>query len=355
METTTEQPIIQFLPKRDKRRSFGGVVFLIATMFLVAIGIYYYQFRPMLTMRVPEHQPLPIDSPPVELTSFQIRADGQDLTPNSIAICHDSIFVSFCNKSLIQIYSRNLKLVNSISLAEPGIVTPVAIAVTDSQLIVADTLKGLIAVYDHDGRYISSVAWYPGRKIRVRPIHLATDGSLLAFVDAQTKQVTIVSLIERQPYYDFLEMTDVIRSDSRARLNSPSCALIAPEGSIWVGNTEPGKGLIFSPTGDFQNEIEQPAITKLSSPADFAVADFSTTVAKGRTPSPKHLQPSQIRIHLLDKVTGKVCVYDLTGKLTLVYPQDRNLNQPTAIAISSRLRQIFISESENRSITVFGY
>jgi sugar lactone lactonase YvrE len=60
-------------------------------------------------------------------------------------------------------------------------------------------------------------------------------------------------------------------------------------------------------------------------------------------------------VHLLDKTTGKVYVYDLSGCLKLVYPQDRDLRQPTSIAINSLRREIFVTESATRSITVFGY
>ena len=352
METTQTQPenASRRLAKRESR-NWGGIILLVLASILVLYGVYLFQLKPMLSMRLPQHQPLPLDSPPVLLTSFQVREGGIDLTPQNIAVGHDSIYVSFVGESLIQIYSPTLRQFGSLHLDKPAVIIPTAIAVTDSQLIVADTIKGLIAVFDASGEYVNSVAWYPGRSVRVRPIQIATDGKLLTVIDSKAAQVAVISLVNQQPFFDFLELMDLIPGEDHSRLREPSAACITPEGSIWIGDAS-GKAVIYSPTGDFVNELEQPKLTRITTPICFAVADGS----KSATPASKdRWQPELIRVHLLDKTTGKVYVYDLSGRLKLVYPQDRDLRQPTSIAINSLRREIFVTESATRSITVFGY
>ena len=144
---------------------------------------------------------------------------------------------------------------------------------------------------------------------------------------------------------------DLIPGEDHSRLREPIAACITPEGSIWIGDAS-GKAAIYSPAGDFVNELEQPELTKITTPICFAIADRS----KSATPvSQDRWQPDLIRVHLIDKTTGKVYVYDLSGRLKLVYPQDRDLRQPTSIAVNSLRREIFVTESATRSITVFGY
>jgi hypothetical protein len=352
METTQTEPETAplRLAKRELR-NWGGIILLVLVSILVLYGVYLFQLKPMLSMRLPEHQPLPLDSPPTELTSFQIREGGKDLTPQNVAIGHDSIYVSFVGESLIQVYSPVLKQLGLLCLDKPAVIIPTAMAVTDSQLIVSDTIKGLLAIFDSDGEYINSVAWYPGRSVRILPTQIATDGKLLTVVDPKAAQVAVISLISQQPFLDFLELMDLIPGEDHSRLRQPIAACITPEGSIWIGDAS-GKAVIYSPTGDFVNELEQPKLTKITTPICFAVADGSQSA----TPtSNNHWQPNLIRVHLLDKTTGKVYVYDLSGRLKLVYPQDRDLQEPTSIAINSLRREIFITERAKRSITVFGY
>ncbi len=354
MEATKEQsePTVSHLTKRASR-SWGGLVFLIAVSLLVLYGIYAFQIKPLLSMRLPRHEPLAPDAPPVELTSFQVREGGKDLTPQCIAINGDSIYVSFADDPVVLIYSTNLARLGALHLDKPSQVIPHAIAVTDSQLIVTDTTKGIVAVFDHEGDYISSAAWYPGKQLRILPIQLSTNGKLLTVIDAKAGQVAVISLIVEQPFYDFLELMNLIPKDDRSRLPKPTAAAIAPEGSFWIGDST-GKALIYSPTGDYVNEIEQPTRTKITMPIAFAAARNSSS-AGASIGAAGHWQPDQMRMHLLDGATGKVYVYDLTGRLKLVYPQDRVLQQPTSIAINSTRREIFITERNNRSITVFGY
>lgn len=356
MDTTTQEPKVEPVVKPNRnRRQRGGLIILGMAVALVAYGLYVYQFKPMVTMRLHQHAHLAIDTPPVELTSFQIRAGGRDIIPRCVAFSRDTVYVSFVDEPLIQIYSKQLKLLGSISLDKPATILPVVIATTDSQLIVADTIKGLVAVFDHDGDYISSAAWYPGRKTRIKATQLSTDGKLLTVVDPHVKQVAVISLIQLQPYYDFLELIDLVPGENRSLHISPSCATVTPEGSIWVGDSAAGKAYIFSPVGDYVNELEQPMRAKIIDPIDFAVAFYGDGAMPEIRSDRPEWQPDQVRVHLLDKATGRVCVYDLTGRLTLVYPQDRALSRPSSIAINSSRREIFITESGTQSITVFGY
>jgi hypothetical protein len=355
METTKPEPSIeQAQVSQGLKKSWGGYAFLGLVIVLVLYGIYLFQIKPLLTMRLSPHQSLAPDSPPIELTSFQIRENSKDLIPQNVAVAGDSICVSFADDPVILVYSSGLKRLGELHLDRFSVITPTAIAVTDSQLIVADTIKGLVSVLDRDGDYVSSVAWYPGKTVRLRPIQLATDGRLLTVVDTRAAQVAVISLISEQPFYDFLELMDLIPGEDRSHITAPTAATITPEGSIWIGDAS-GTAMIYSPTGDFVSELEKPTRTRITHPVAFAVASLASESNSASFTKEKQWQPEQIRVHLLDRGSGKVYVYDLMGRLKLVYPQDRDLKEPTSIAISSARRQIFVTESGSRSVTVFGY
>src|SRR5512140_1272912 len=70
---------------KEASRSWRGIAFLVLVCLLVAYGIYVFQIKPLLSMHLPEHKPLPADAVPTELTSFQVREAGKLLTPQSIA------------------------------------------------------------------------------------------------------------------------------------------------------------------------------------------------------------------------------------------------------------------------------
>jgi len=322
------------------RRLSPPLVVLAVVILFVAYGLYRFQIRPLLTMSLPEHAAQPLDTVPAELTSFQVRLDGEDVIPGAVAFANDSLYVAFSRKSAVQIYSSQLDLLKTIRLERPQTVTPNSIVVTDSLLIVADTSARQIALYDREGDFLTSILWYPDRSNRIDPMAIASDGRRLAVVDGALNRIAIISLIDNQPFAEFLELLDLLPHEKIGKLAEPRMALLTPDDKLWVGESRSISR--FTSEGHPLGAVEPPPKTRI-------VLPFAAAIVADSTDS------SLTRIHILDKVAGKVFVYDLDARLRLVYPRDRALQRPSGIAVDRIHRTIFITETETASITVFGY
>lgn len=326
----------------QKPSQWLGYVILGVVILFVLSGLYYYLIRPALAKEIPEHTALPLDTPPLELTSFQIRTAGEDLTPVRLAVSGDSLFISFAEKSFIEVYSSKLQLLSTVHFDNPASLQPTAMVLTDSLLIVSDTVLGTIAVFDRDGYYRSSASWYPDRHTRLKPVHLAVHDRFLYATDMARHRVAKISLFKEEPFFDFLELIAIYPSQLSSAVTLPLCAAVAPDGNLWIGDGQPGG--IYLCTSELSYEIaaEKPVINRIAMPCDIVIQTTGT-------------DSTNARIHVLDKVAGKVFVYDMDGKLRLVYPRERNLHRPTGMAIEPHSRHIFVAENETREITVFGY
>jgi hypothetical protein len=355
MQTATRYrtPLI---PKSERRKiSLLSILFLLLIVAAISYALYIYQFKPLLTMKLPEHQPLPVDTPPQQLTSFQVRENGDLLTPLNTVTLGDTLCVSFAGRSMLYLYRSDLTLLAKVDLNHPEPVVPTSMAVSDSFLIVADSAKQAFAVYDHDGDYLTSSAWYPNQSGRINPLSISAGNGVLALTDWKSRRTALISLINRQPFYTFLELIKLIPNPSMVALPGPSCALMTPDSNIWVGDRTLHRAFIFAPNGRVARQLEEPRLSSITAPIDFAVVwdAPAQAVVEGGAPASGDL--SAARVHMLDRDAGKVFVYDLSGKLTLVYPRDRKLNSPTSINIKPSQRLIFVTESATQEITIFGY
>ncbi len=335
-------------PNLLKRYQLIGLVMLIIVISLVGYGVYRYKLRSLVAGNIAEHLPLSPNRPPQELTSFPIRYAGNDLTPRALAYLHDTLFVAFVEQPIVQLYDSDLALLATWRLQRPDTLIPTQIAVTDSFFVASDTTHNLIGIYDHEGFYVASVAWYPERSARVNPAQISVDSRQITVVDDAMNQVASISLLNDAPFFKFLELLRVTPSPFKPDEARLSCAWFAPDSNLWLG-TSNGKAVMLSLTSGAVNNLDRPSLSQISDPIQFV--DVNHAIRSNRYPNPKPIP----RVHMLDRVSGKVFVYDLSGKLTLVYPQDRGLEQPLAIAVNQEKRHIYIAESGRSAITVFGF
>ncbi len=343
-------PEIQLQRKQHRkilrRRQLIGFLLLILVLSAVGYGVYRFKLRGLVAREIVDHLPLPPDRPPTEITGFPIRYAGEDLTPRSLAFFSGTLYVSFIEQPIVQLYNSDLALIANWRLQRPDTLVPAQIAVTDSFFVAADQTNELIGIYDHEGYYVASVAWYPGRSARVTPSHISVTPEAITVVDEVTNYIVSVSLLNDAPYHKFLELLKVTPSPFKPDSARTTCAFVAPDSSLWLGATA-GKAVKLE--GNQIIELEKPTHTKLRHPVQFLAVDHA--IKSEQYPDPEPV----MRIHLLDQVSGKVFVYDLAGRLKLVYPQDRSLEQPLAIAVDQEARHIYIAESARSEITVFGF
>ncbi len=340
-KTITEKILVD-ARRAETQSPWLGYILLGAAILFVITGLYLYLIRPALSRNVPAHQPQTLDALPIELTNFTVRFSGEDVTPQCLEVSGDSLFVSFAGQSLIQIYSRELDLLKSFRLDNPAVLQPTAFALTDSLLIVADTVLGTIAIFDRDGYYLNSASWYPDHSTRLKPVHLAVANGFLFATDMTRNVVATISLFKREPFFDFLELTAIHPRTNSGPLTFPTCAAIASDSNLWIGDAQPGTILIFEDAGKSATVAEKPSLSRIAMPCDIFILDSGSDT-------------TATRIHVLDRIAGKIFVYDLAGNLRLVYPRDRELHRPTGIAIDPNSRHIFVAESETREVTLFGY
>ncbi|MFH2055284.1 MAG: hypothetical protein ABIJ61_04955 [bacterium] len=316
----------------------GGKLFLFFLLLLIAYVLWIYQLKPWFATQAPEHEPLRIDEPPVELTSLQCRAGGKLLTPTFLAAQGDSLYVGFSESSQIDIYSGSLKFVDHLSLTNLPDLKPCALAATDSFLIVGDATAGGFAVCDLDGYRRATISWYPDSS-RVKPLQLTAGFGMLTLTDAASGRIAQISLIDHPPFYKFLELVRTF-PQGPVPLQPALCGLTMPDSTIWIGIE--GGILVVDRQGRVRDQLTGSRHTALQRPVDMALQNPGSAGAL-------------LRVHVLDRESGKVFVYNAKGELTLIYPRDRELEQPTMIAFNRGRRQIYIGEASSSQITVFGY
>ncbi len=313
-----------------------GWLILILVLGFVGFGLSRYWLRPLLTQRLPEHQARSVDAPPLELTSFAIRLDGADQTPVGLAASGDSIFVSLHNSNAIQVYSGNLDLLKTIRLTTPSVMFPDQIALADSLLVITIADDGGMIMLDREGDYLRSASWYPDRRLRLNPVGLWANGESAVVSDTVNKAIAVISLVRREPFADIFELLDLV-SFADLEVASVGMAVLDRSGRLWVGDPGHRQIRIFDLQAKSAIPAEMPTKSRIVNPVAAA------------------FNPDGTRLHILDKGSGKVLVYDLDGRLRLVYPQDRALAAPTAIAFNAVSRTILITESQPAVVSVFGY
>ena len=162
---------------------------------------------------------------------------------------------------------------------------------------------------------------------------------MLTLADAASGRIAQISLIDHPPFYKFLELVRTF-PQGPVPLQPALCGLTMPDSTIWIGIE--GAILVVDRQGRVRDQLAGSRHTALQRPVDMALQNPGS----GGT---------LLRVHVLDRASGKVFVYDANGKLTLIYPRDRELEQPTMIAFNRGRRHIYIGEASSSQITVFGY
>ena len=321
-----------------ERHELGGKLFLILVLALIGYAIWMYQLRPYFAAQVPEHQALLLDLPPLELSSLEVREGGELLVPNLVACGGDTLYLGFAGAGQLHLYNDNLQPLGKLNLPQlPGL-RPTALAISDSFLIVGDSGLGCFAVCDRDGYQRAAIYWYPD-SVAVKPLHLSAGFGKLSLCDAASGRLVQISLMNRPPFFSFLELVQSL--SSKKLVGSPAtCSMLMPDSSIWIGFRK--GAAIVSSNGTIENRFEGSTYTPLQEPVDFALQNAN---------SPPALQ----RVHILDRAAGKVFVCTTAGEVTLIYPRERKLESPTAIALNPGRRHIYIAEAGRSSVTVFGY
>jgi EAL domain-containing protein (putative c-di-GMP-specific phosphodiesterase class I) len=257
--------------------------------------------------------------------------------PAAIAVYSDTVYISYLGRSFLNLYSGDLEFLKQIELERPEPVSPTDLVVAESLLVIANVEKQAFAVYDHEGYYLSSCAWYPGKEERISPLHLSANLGMLILTDSQRKRVAMISLVDQPPFYSFLELTKSIPTEARPSFPAPTCAFLTPDSNVWIGDRELAKGFVARPDGRLLTELEQTELSRISHPCDFAYSEWDYRMTRAAL-SAANLANG--RVHMLDRGAGKVFVYDLSGNLTLVYPQDRRLRNPLSIAVNISSLQV---------------
>ena len=321
-----------------ERHEFGGKLFLILVLALIGYAIWMYQLRPYFAAQVPEHEPLLLDVPPVELSSLEVREGGELLIPTLVAFGGDSLYLGFAGAGQLYLYDDNLQPLGKLRLSQLPELQPTALAVSDSFLIVGDSALGCFAVCDRDGYQRAAIYWYPD-SLSVRPLHLNTISGVLNLCDAATGRLALISLNDRPPVYTFLELMHSLPSAKLVGFPA-TCSMLMSDSSLWIGFRD--GAAILNYDGTVKNRLQGSNYTQLWEPVDLALQNANS-------PLPMR------RVHLLDRAAGKVFVFTTEGELTLIYPRDRKLESPTAIAFNPGRRYIYITESGRQAVTVFGY
>lgn len=351
------------IPRRPRPglRMLKAPVVLLATGVVLAVVLFFgtrYYWGSVADRVMLEADTTRFDEAPVFITSIPLGRDGQVYRPYCLAESGDSLFVVYAEQSFIDIYDRDFQQLSSIHLEglEGGLIS--ALAVDNNTLYVADLRGKEIRVHRRGGEFIESYKWLPDAATRIVPHALALRDGILYVTDVANRRLHAISI---SPIPGLREQGELLFSTApgsggKAGFEYPSCVAVTPDGRMLISDLSAGAVYVFGCDGRFGGTFISAA-----PPAKFAPAG----IAFDNLPSPSLLEQSkksfdpsgllqQGRVHVVDRSSRSVRVFDATGKAVLSYGADR-LGIPNGILIQVARRLIFIADTQQGCLFVYKY
>ncbi|MFZ3063250.1 MAG: hypothetical protein WA148_05885 [Actinomycetota bacterium] len=239
------------------------------------------------------------------------------------------------------------------------------------KIFVADK-TGEIKIFSVNGKLINSYGLLPGNQEAIKATSAHLHGDRLYVADANLQGILVISAVtiygptEKGPPVLLTEEGELIftipEKKFRPRwvteqwdLMNPSYAIVSPDGRVLVSDTDLGMMKAYTCTGWYAYPFEKgKGKETLVAPRAIDYDDLSNPKyekAKGADPSGIR---SHGRVHVVDKARNRVFTYTTTGNFLFSYGQGK-LSSPNGIAIDTKHRLIFIADTGNRRITVWGY
>lgn len=308
---------------------------------LILTGAFYFWLKYSSLLY---HRATGENQPPVFLTLFQGSGSLSLSRPLGISTADGKLYVANNNGGRIDIFLPNGKRLRSFhTTPKKTLAQNVGIAVDwVGKVYVGDVANSSVKVFDDKGEYLY---WFPkplpGMPVEspfVQPIGLFSDGKALYVVDGGDSSVKIFSTTGK------MNSKFGKNGSGDGEMSFPHSVAILDNGDYVVTDSNNSRVLIFDKSGKYKEQLEQPKTEDKRPwllPRGVAVDGYG-------------------RIHVVDNFAHRVHVYNKEKKYLFSYggKDDRNtegLNFPNGIAIDRKLRLIYVTDTGNNRIIVWGY
>lgn len=262
--------------------------------------------------------------------------------PTGITVHKGVLFVVNNNTGRIDKYLPNGKRLGSFYISSKGTFSqPMGIAVDwVDKIYVSDVSNSSIKVFDENGEYLY---WFPkpvpGMPVEdpfITPLNMLFDNKKLYVVDAGDSSVKVFSESGAK-LLNFGKPGTV-----PGEMQYPNSIAINDDNEFLITDSNNARVQIFSNKGNLLGQLEQP---------------------KGKRP---WLLPRGIaidgfgRMHVADNFAHRINVYDKNKKFLFSYAGDDDRDTggvrfPNSVAVDKDLRLIYVADTDNNRIIVWGY
>jgi hypothetical protein len=291
------------------------------------------------------------------IDSIFITSGADTLSPSRIMFYQDSLFVSYDNRPIIDVFNLNFEKCRTIYLSYPEDVFPTSFDISDSNIFVADYNKGAIAIYNRSGKFQNSFGLHSDGETRLSPFALRYFGGVLYVSDIIKQAVMAISVVNAGVVTEIGEHILDIPSDTLKPVYFGSTIYITFDGRLIAGDANTGEIKVYTCIGSYIYPFDSVETAKKIAPQAIDLDYIRDPDLKAKDSS--SFDPSGIRnmgrIHVVDANNNQVHMFNPIGKYISSYPEDKSLSRPMGIAIDNRNRKIFITDSSSRTIKIFKF
>jgi sugar lactone lactonase YvrE len=334
---------------------------LIATLLIIAIlitaaGVLWYKlfFKKFEFSFTPEKK-TKFNQKPYFLGEVNLKKGRIKLIPGALFYEKGKLYVFFLNSPHTEVFDLKKEEKETINFSSAPLISSFTADKKSFYFIDRKTQEIVFAEKKRlkEERY----GLLPERKGRLDPIGIYWYEGNIYVSDNNLKAVLIISTENKGKLKERGELLLTAPSffkpqDEKYKLSSPGDVLVTPDGRIMVADGE--KVMVYTCNGNFAYLF--PEEKNLKEAVDI---DYDMVFQPKPPPNPRlsqNILKQMGRIHILDKKAGEVVVYNpYADKRLFTYGKEEGLKEPISIAIARDLRLIFISDTGNRRIVVYGY
>ncbi|PKM80356.1 MAG: hypothetical protein CVU89_14195 [Firmicutes bacterium HGW-Firmicutes-14] len=270
-----------------------------------------------------KHNTLNEKDPPVYLGEIKVPDNKK---PIWVYVYEENLFVSYTEEENIDIFSltgEKLRELRAKITKSEG--APQGMLKTSRGMLVADYQNGGIGFFADNGRLLD--AYYVTADNRpIKPVSAAVYNDVLYITDVNINGWLAV-------LQDGEMIMEIKGDDEKKRMEFPYGIAVTGDGRVIVTDPAGGRVKVFNCAGWYAFDL--PA-------SELGMKNPQGVIIDGLG-----------RIHLVDNGSGYVFVFDNSGNYLFKYGE--GLKNPSNIAADRENRVIYIANTEDESISIWGY
>lgn len=256
--------------------------------------------------------------------------------PRSVYVHNGQIYVSDTSNHRVVVFDYNGRYVRKFGDTgdeKTRLAFPYGVAVAGNEVFVADAGLMKVAVFDLAGNFLR----YFGGDVLKKPVNIVYHGDRLYFTDVVRQQVVVVDTSGRE-----LFSIGKLGQKEPGEFYYPNGLAMAPDGRIFVADTNNSRLQIFDPQGNFlalwQGDVEK---------------------AEGYFAAPTGIALDKAgNVYVADPLTRRVTVMDRDGKMLGAVEQagppeqGETLSLPSGVYVDSRQR-LFVADYGGSRLVIY--